>query len=602
MSSLTVWARPGLPPRSLSNAVLWEAFLPDDAPSDWVSLPEYVHREREDLRTRYQSWLSGVSQRALNGVTLAESMSIRSNLSYWWMTLPTDNSLAADSPAYRVVRFFALSDVAADTEFDDVTIVSDRVEVAEAVANWARSNDKPVTIKAGKPIQHTSERRRPSRGPFLAMLRVFWNHLRIALHSRRQTGCRVNKQGVVIVDYLAHLKEAGLGRSFRSNYWGPLVEMLEEWPEPVNWLHISAKYATPAVVNKDLKRCKTFDVEDRCHSLLHSYVTLRVVGRAILDYVRIRNFGLALRKRPDVFTEVDTGLDPSHLLASLIEDQYFGRSAALNAVWINLWESVIDSIPKQRIALYLFENQPWELAFLSAWYRSDSGRPLAVAHSAMRFWDLRYFSIPDVDNASGKPSPTEIVVNGPLMKATAVEGGYKEELLLVAESLRMPLDISAQTGGAGDVLVLGEYDGAYDARLLSAAEAIINQLGSNVNAVYRPHPTSTEDLNFPSNRWSRSEFDSIATAIAQCEVAVCGQMTTAAMDACMNGRRVFIVAAADAFISSPAIGLPNVQVVTSQADLNSAPRVEPESLPSKSSRQLVCTDRKLPRWRSILNP
>lgn len=600
MSSLTVWARPGLPPRSLGGAVLWEAFLPDDAPPDWVSLPDYVHRERDDLRSRYQSWLTDVSQRALNGVTLADFMSIRSNLSYWWMTLPTDNSLAPDSPAYRVLRLFALSSIAEAMVFDHVKVVTDRRDVAEAVALWADSLDKSCTVDFSDPIRGNPNRHHRPRAPILAMLRVFWNHLLISMQPSRRAARATTEEGIVFIDYLAHLQEPGSNGAFRSNYWGPLVEMLEDWPEPVNWLHTSATYVTPQVIESDVATCEAFNATRPAHSLLHSYLDLRTVGRALRDYLRIRRFGKRLWKQRDLFVEAGTQLDLSPLLHDLVQNQYFGRTAALNAFWISLWESAIHALPAQRLGVYLFENQPWELAFLSAWQRTNLGRLLAVAHSTMRFWDLRYFSGDISNDRHDKPSPNTVVVNGPLMEATAVNGGYPERLLLVAESLRLEPDLDSQDKAVTDVLVLGEYDVAHDRDVIEFAKHLATNLKPAAHVTYRPHPIAHVDPRSIPAGWSMSQHTSVQHAIAACRIAICGPTTSAALDARLMGKSVIVAGVAETLISSPAIGLPNVYLATTRDDVASPAhdiRIKPVA---DLTPVPLCTEPQIPRWIRLL--
>ncbi len=601
MSSLTVWALPGLPPRSLDSAVLWEAFLPDDAPPDWVSLPEYVHREKDGLRTRYQSWLSGISSRPWDGVTVEEFMSIRSNLSYWWMTLPTDNSLAADSPAYRVLRLFALSSIAEEMAFDHVEVMTDRQEVAEAVAVWADSTGKPCKVNFNDPRTGHSDRRRRSRAPILAALRVFWNHLLISMQPSRKAGRAATKEGIVFIDYLAHLQKPGLDGAFRSNYWGPLVELLEDWPEPVNWLHISATYATPKGIRSDVDKCEAFNADHPAHILLHSYLRLKAVFRASRDYVRIRRFGIVLRQQREVFVEAETGLNPFPLLHDLVKDQYFGRTAALNAFWISLWESALHALPMQRLGVYLFENQPWELAFLSAWQRSNFGRALAVAHSSMRFWDLRYFPGENLSNFCDRPTPNSVVLNGPLMQAAAVSGGYPESLLSVAEALRLQVDVDSRTEAVADVLVLGEHALDQDQDVIEIAKHFADSLGPATHVIYRPHPTAEVDPRSLPPKWSLSQHASVHAAVAASRIALCGPTTTAALDARLVGKRVVVIGLADTLMSGPAIGLPNVYLATTKAEATSLA----QNILTKSVEDLdpepVCTEPQIPRWQMLLS-
>lgn len=601
MKTLTVWACPAPPPMSLDHVVLWSSFLPKDAPPGWISLPEYVHRNQNKLRSRYRTWLNEISERSVDGIPILELMAIRSNLSYWWMSVPTHDSLAIDSPAYRVIRLFALESISAEMDFEQVVIMAEKSEVAEALGMWAHSTSRSVTVNLSDASQRRLPLFRRTRGPALAMVRVFWNHLRIAMQPSRRSGRKIAEQGIVFIDYLAHLQEPRSSGTFRSNYWGPLVELLEDWPEPVNWLHISATYANPSVVRDDVKKCKAFNAVRAQHSVLHAYLDLRTVGRAFRDYLRIRRFGKRLQRQSDIFAEEGSGLATFPLLEHLIMDQYFGRTAALNALWISLWESTVANLPTQRLCVYLFENQPWELAFLSAWRRENSTQILAFAHSTMRFWDLRYFGAALAIDPRAKPTPNSIVVNGPLMEATAVNGGYPQKFLSVAEAVRSRTITNSEDSLKADLLVLGEYEATHDQDLVRTAETLVEAIGPTAHVVYRPHPAlHTKSQAIPLT-WSLSQHDSIGAAVAACRIALCGPITSAALDARIIGKGVVVVGLADSLVASPAIGLPNVFLVTTQANavsLNTDALMEPVV---QLQSNPLCVDPRLTRWRYLLS-
>ena len=601
MKTLTVWASSAPPPSSLDHVVLWSSFLPGDAPPGWFSLPEYVHLNQHKLRSRYRTWLNEVSKRTIDGISILELMAIRSNLSYWWMSIPTHDSLAIDSPAYRVIRLFALASISTEMDFEQVVIVADKPEVAEVLRSWAHSTSKSVTVN----LSGASRRRLPSlrctRGPALAMVRVFWNHLCIAMQPSRRSGRNIGKEGIVFIDYLAHLQEPGSSGAFRSNYWGPLVELLEDWSEPVHWLHISATYAMPAVVRNDVKKCTTFSAVRAQHSVLHSYLDLRIVGRAFRDYLRIRRFGKSVQRQSDIFAEEASGLATFPLLEDLIKDQYFGRTAALNALWISLWETTVANLSTQRLSVYLFENQPWELAFLSAWRRANSNQSLAFAHSTMRFWDLRYFGSDITDDVRGRPRPNTVVVNGPLMKATALGGQYPENFLTIAEATRSYTDMQPQSEPIVDLLILGEYDKVNDLALINVARSIAKSLGRQTKVMYRPHPTAESIPQSIPATWLISDHKSISAAVVSSCITLCGSVSSAALDARRLGKNVVVIGQAEALISSPALGLPNVYLATSLEKASSLA----QSLLTKPITILtpdpVYAQQQVPRWRRLLS-
>jgi len=62
-----------------------------------------------------------------------------------------------------------------------------------------------------------------------------------------------------------------------------------------------------------------------------------------------------------------------------------------NVLLVELFDAALRDLPHQRTGLYLCENQAWERALVHAWRKHAHGRLIAVGHSTVRFWDLRYF-------------------------------------------------------------------------------------------------------------------------------------------------------------------------------------------------------------------
>ena len=611
MVSLTVWARSGSPELTLENVILWEAFLPPGAPSSWVSLPELVHRDRVSLRARYQHWLAGIVDRDLDGAALPRQMAIRSNLSYWWMTLPTDNSLAVGSPAYSIVRLFALANSLSRVRPERIRIVADDPEVAAAITSVADHICAAIEVHLSEHSGGDAHRGRAHRAPWLAAGRVFWNHLCIALDPRRKAGRAPFGEGIIMVDYLAHLDSPGPDGSFRSNYWGPLVELLEEWSEPVNWLHVSANYATPAVVTADVAQTYAFNSARPGHSVLHAYLDFRGVVRALRDYIRINRWGRRLRSKPELFIERTTGIDPSPLLVELIKDQYFGRSAALNALWINLWESTLARVPHQRLGVYLFENQPWELAFIAAWRSTGHAQLVGFAHSTVPFWDLRIFRDPSLfpayDHFMGTPSPNYVAANGPVMRQRFLEGGYTNQHLLNVEALRYftrPHLKAREQIGPLKLLILGEYSLPLTVRLLQEIETALASSRNSFHVSFRSHPASPLSSQQVPAWVELDEHSSALKALATTDVVLCGPHSSASVEAVLCGTPTLLLMESHVFRASPAEDL-DCTWVTSGPHLKSILRAIARKgrggLGQESSpAEYFWLDPTLRRWQMIL--
>jgi hypothetical protein len=145
MTSLTIWCDGGTPQADDGPLVLWDAFVPAGSPSTWHSLPDEVHARRDELRAAHLQWIHDIGASRQGVTTLVESLRIRPHLSYWWMTLPADFSLGADSPVYAAVRIMALTGLADRLVATSVRIVASNKDIRNTLVAWASDRGLPAT-------------------------------------------------------------------------------------------------------------------------------------------------------------------------------------------------------------------------------------------------------------------------------------------------------------------------------------------------------------------------------------------------------------------------------------------------------------------------
>ena len=62
-----------------------------------------------------------------------------------------------------------------------------------------------------------------------------------------------------------------------------------------------------------------------------------------------------------------------------------------NLLFIESIEIYFKNLPQQKLGLFLHENNGWERAILYAWKKYQKAPIIGVAHTLIRYWDLRYF-------------------------------------------------------------------------------------------------------------------------------------------------------------------------------------------------------------------
>ena len=318
---------------------------------------------------------------------------------------------------------------------------------------------------------------------------------------------------------------------------------------------------------------------------------------------------MTARPRARIFFDAGSSTSLWQAFRNAFRDQFFGKTAMLNCLWLNIFEESLGRMPKQRLGIYLFENQPWEMAFVHAWRKAGHGELLGVAHSTTRFWDIRYFKDPrDLWSKAGvhpMPWPERVAVNGPLMQETCHDARYPEPRIVEVEALRY-LGTQHAIGprshsGPLRILVCGDYSPVAAQRTLDLVNETLAVTDLSMAISYRPHPTNAgQEVHLhPDCRFDLTP--SIQDALAASDVVVTGAMSSVSIEAVACGRSTFMVGDAHAFLTSPLERAVNLNfVATAEGFLSSLRRLDQaEALLPKAANEFFRVNSTLCSWRKV---
>lgn len=568
MSSLVVWCHPTPPPPNFRNVVLWEAFLPDGASDDWISLPMEVRRRRHELRRRYSEWIHAVGTSPRRGRPLRATLTTRAGFSYWWMSTPACNALGSNSPVYRAVRFMALDQIADEFGATHIEIYSTDGAVAATVKSWARHNKRTARWHRQRTRRKSTITNNRFEKLKTRMIQLFppLGALSILLHLARaqSTGRSIQQtrepDQLLFVDYLAHLSKPALDRErFASNFWGPLVDVVEQNP-PVTWLHLSPSRPSTASLTREKKIIDSWGSRPGVnHDLLHTRLTRAIAWRAVRDYSCNALRGLRLWGKRELYRESTSGIPLWLTFKDDFRDEWYGSTAMLNALYINLFNDYLATGPRAKVGVYLFEGQPWEAAFVHAWRKHGYGKLIGFAHSSILFWDTRIFQ-DSRDLVSASPSgshcwPDRIAVTSSAMRDLLIDGEFPSKLLADVEGVRFLSTQPAIEGERADmtrILILGEYSWDATARMLNIIEPVLAEPQNSRSVKLRLHPACRPQWSHPPTWLNLDTKDSAAAALAESDVVICGPLTSAAVDSAARDLPTILVADPHVFPGSPA--------------------------------------------------
>lgn len=615
--TLLVWDSVGKPPKGCSNAVLWRGFATDGEAC--LSMPEEVEARADLLRDRFLGWIHDLGEAKIDGESLIDRLSLRPDFSYWWMTLLAEKSYDKSAGLYDAVKMLALEDLVRDRVPERVVLVSHDRTLARTFYLWCRNSGLELEWKKTEGSKEGATLlRRAFRGlprPLQAAAHLMrWIVERWPLREKRKSVS--SDAEVTFVDYLVHLRpDAQAKGHFGTNYWTDLVNVLRENKMRVNWLHHYVRHDAVCSTRRARRLLKRFNEGDskgmQRHMSLDGALSISVIMKTIRDFCRVAAAGLRSRGARSHFKPAGSNVDLWPLFGRDWRDSFYGATAILNCLFLNLLETAIGGLGHQRLGVYLLENQGWEMAFIHAWRAAGHGKLIGVQHATMRFWDMRYFHDSrsyEAREKNGMPMPDLFAINGPVSQAACHRVAYPKERIVEVEALRYLYlgDLTDEAGSAGRasdrlrVLVFGDYVPAVNRRQMDLLADATKDLHSGVQFIVKPHPACAFDTSdYPSMDISITNSP-LADLLRECDVAFTGHITSAAVDAYIAGLPVVSLLDGDMFNMSPLRGLEGVAFVTGSDDLARA-LCEAAKGKGRSDKDFYCLDKALGRWKGLLS-
>ena len=619
MKDVFLWDSDEQHPSVEGTMVLWRQFS-DVGSQDVVSIPHLVEVNSDSLRNRYLAWIHDLGEMQFRELRLLEHLQIRQNFSYWWMTLLVEKCNYSKSPQIsNAIYLMAFIDWIGARAPSRIVLISSNQELASCVRAWCKFSGAVFKWQKYKPKAKPllSWRRRVYLALPLPIQALAWLFYYLAQRaSLSGVGLKKwqqTKGGITFISYLFNLKsDSGHKGEFKSDYWGSLPNALKEEGLRTNWLHIYVKDSllpTAKHAANIIRKLNENKSDGQCHVTLDTFLTVKVVLCAIFDWLILLRIGVRLNKISDC--RKSSSLDLWPLFRKDWQESLFGPTAMNNVLKLNLFESALKDLPRQRQGIYLQENQGWEFGFIYAWQELGHGKLIGMPHSTVRFWDLRYFFDPRSYlrvHLNDLPMPNVVACNGVAMRDSYSAGGYPSRNLADVEALRYShldeVKIQKPPVNKNDpirLLVLGDYlpeNTEHQMRLLVRAISLLRQ---SPLILVKPHPNCPINASDYPSLNMQVTMRPISKILKECDIAYSSAVTSAAVDAYCLGIPIISFVNPAVLNLSPLRGFVGVYFVGTPSGLADA-------LTSGVKRDMVSgnkltyfyVDHKLPRWRSLL--
>jgi len=593
-----LWLRTSPPPDGLP-VLLWCSFGDPGQHSRTISIPRFIDENADEIRSRLLSFFSQARNVESGGVKLEAALQTPVGLSTWWLSFPALKQWGGRQSIPVACRLIALEMILGPERLSEISIVCDDKKLRDALYLAVR--------KSGGVSASALAFRRIFKTRIAHPLRALLSLARYGIVMRAFDESWNSKfpQKSAFFDHFA-FADQGVNKNqpHESRFWGviPSLNTNSSWYYiyPTNVERKGVRLALHQL--SDLRRATS-----KHHQLFVRNVDLRDFRKLFTTYCRQQLAHAIYKKSLRKFHLSGSKLMLWHIFEDEWDESICGSTAMRHLILLFTTDRLVDAMPNFEKIFYLLENQPWEFALVHCAKKYQKGELIGVAHSTIRFWDLRYFLDPSENALSNpectRPIPSRILTNGLRGTSLLIENGYPKNSIAMVEALRYSYISElreTQNNHGNYVLLLGDFLEHTNDVLLNVVRGAFENLDVKQPLQIRSHPICTLTKRQLGPLAESLSSLPLATLLKDASVVITTAASSSAAEAATLGIPTIIVLNPHTLNYSPFERSGNVYVVETSTQLEILLRNESE-LRTDPVANIFCLDRSYPRWLSELS-
>ncbi|MBO4334742.1 MAG: hypothetical protein J5846_02765 [Desulfovibrio sp.] len=584
-----------------------------DVPDAHLSLPALVARDLLDIRTEHASWAYNMGKLPINGVSLAEHLTIYGRLSMWWCSLLYERHPKMTPCLYTLFRLRALEKLM-DAEDINVCLTDlDDPQVLQVLKDFCQKTGRRLTcLSAGRVPKTGSLLKRLYQAlpaPLRALLRGLHWLVTIKRHfPRAKLSPRQDCASIVTYFPNIDLDKAKAGR-FVSHYWENLHSLISQQHKyAIRWLLI--RFPSPQLdlqACRDL--CKTFAKRGEdgiSFHYLEEFLSLGDLVRTAGHYLRLARTSRKLERSFFAHCHfAGSQLNFAPLIASDWQESFRGWRCLERCLMALAFDRYVEETGPVAWTIFPLENCPWERMLTYAVKARQAGPVYGIQHSTIRPTDLRYFNDSRIFQDSSVPTPDLLCPNGQSAASQWLCAGVPPERLYTVEALRYGYLAKARTKKLPKaktktlLLVTSFFADETQEHLKLFVQAYAAGLFAGLDCLIKPHPYLDPRPFLPKDLLAKISIGSLPLPnYWQKNILVwASNSTTAVLEAAMLGLPVACMQSGRDFDLSPIQNIPGLVRTASLADVKT---MLATAAPLNIDEDYLCLDPLLSRTAHLL--
>lgn len=603
-----IWHRHDSPPRSNDLLLLWNSFEQNDEHS--VSVPRFIEDHDIEIRRRLLACIRDIKLAEVDGRSVAQHLAIDDRTSYWWLTL------------FALKRWTGSSNIPLACKVIAAHMILEQSGIKHVGLQCESEKDRVVLAKCFSSFMQPENRHwfrsALNQGLFFftivtGVLGAVGSLLKYCINARavEATTDRIGEsRDLVFVDFLAGIDyEKMQSGQFVSTYWGELPTLiLEQERLSTEWLHVFPKNMNADEIrsaNHDLQLLNQFTPNS--HSMLLSKPNIALIRSSVQTYLHLMRQYLRFKGAIRITSTSNDVKSIWPLFEHEWHESLIESTAIRHSLLHHSINQFVRRMPRTSTVVYLMENQPWESVFVQAFRRYQTGRLIGVAHSTVRFWDIRYFQDEREHFDVGLeriPYPDLVVTNAQEAFEMLCENTSVSEKVFLGEALRYGYlnhfsNKIKNHSTEKRILILGDFlPTANDVLMRLVGDALFQAKEQFVLDI-REHPVCSFSEQQLGKFVSRVTTDSLQDLLTKADAIITTSSSSSAVESIMLGIPTIIVVDPLSLNYSPFRKTTRGTFVTTAAELAAAL----DGLPSDSVRTAAdyfCLDDQYPRWKGLI--
>ena len=630
MSQIYLWDSTEAAPDH-GSVYLWESF-PTTTSKYTISLSELVEQNSSSIRAQILQYVADVGRYRIGDRTVESQLRLASGFSYWRMMHFHWQHYSSRARLHQLARLLAFRDQIQTQDVSCIIVKTGDRRLWRIVRDMAEEftipcrRVRPAMSQRGSGLGRSRRRLLKDLTPpsFLAAFAVL-EHLVVLMfvQGRIQSlvAQRISRSKLTVVDFWYRLN-AGPEDSFSSQYWTNLVTEIRNREIAATWCHHLVSSKNPLSLQKVARRINAINKRSpgELHLIVDSYGGLSALISGVLMYFRLRVVGQLVHPIPAAFKLRGSSVSFWGLFSADWSHSVRGYEAMANCLRFASLKKLAADLPQQKLGMYLLERQPWEMAWLHVWRKSNHGNIVGVAHSTIRWWDLRFFADPTeyLRTHGSLPRPDFLAINGPLARETLRDAGFPESEIVEVEALMYLLKDSKSKSGeilkdssaplSSDkellrILVATDFMPDITARQIAMIRDALSESKYSYRLIIKPH-WRQELPALPESAIIADGRTALASLLLEADVLVTSTISSAALDAVLIGIPVVQCLDPGSFNLSPLRQSSNIHHVRTSIELNDVlSHIASSGITMRDSvrnEMLLHQDPTLPRWKSLI--